>query len=108
MALKPSLNFVGHVNFHAKPGADYLEELAPSAVELGYFVLPQWRRRGFAEEAALGIMDWVRLVHGVTRLVVSVSPQNAASAAMARKLGFARIGSHIDEADGYEDVLALG
>jgi hypothetical protein len=27
---------------------------------------------------------------------------------MARKLGFARIGSHIDEQDGYEDILARG
>jgi hypothetical protein len=26
---------------------------------------------------------------------------------MARKLGFARIGGHIDQEDGYEDILAL-
>ena len=108
MALKPSLRFVGHVNFHARPGADYLKELAPGAVELGYFVMPQWRRRGFAEEAALGIMDWAQRAHGVSRFVVSISPRNAASVAMARKLGFTRIGSHIDEEDGYEDILALG
>ena len=31
-----------------------------------------------------------------------------ASVAMARKLGFVRIGSHVDEEDGYEDILALG
>jgi RimJ/RimL family protein N-acetyltransferase len=108
MALKPSLRFVGHVNFHSRPGADYLKDLAPGGVELGYFVMPGWRRRGLAEEAALGIMDWARRVHGLSRFVISISPENAASAAMARKLGFARIGSHIDEADGYEDILALG
>lgn len=108
MALKPGLAFVGHFNFHGKPGADYLKELAPGAVELGYFVLPAFRRQGFAEEAALGMMGWATRMHGVRRFVVSISPQNAPSVAMAHKLGFARIGSHIDEADGYEDILARG
>ena len=45
-------------------------------------------------------------VHAKERGEVSASPQNAPSVAMARKLGFARIGSHIDEEDGYEDILA--
>ena len=106
MALKPGLNFVGHFNFHSKPHADYLKELAPGAVELGYFVLPELRRQGLAEEAALGMMDWAARIHGVARFVVSISPENDPSVAMARKLGFARIGSHIDEEDGYEDILA--
>jgi ribosomal-protein-alanine N-acetyltransferase len=106
MALKPGLRFAGHFNFHTKPNADYLKELAPGAVEMGYFVLPELRRRGLAEEAALGMMDWAARTRGITRFVVSISPENAPSVAMARKLGFARIGSHIDEEDGYEDILA--
>jgi RimJ/RimL family protein N-acetyltransferase len=108
MALKPGLAFVGHFNFHTKPGADYLQELAPGAIEFGYFVMPGRRRQGFAEEAVLGMMRWAQCSHGIQRFVVSISPDNAASVAMAAKLGFARIGSHIDEADGYEDILALG
>jgi len=107
MALKPGLAFVGHFNFHTKPGADYLNDLAPGAVELGYFVMPAWRRRGFAEESALAMMDWATRFHGISRFVVSISPENAPSVAMARKLGFARIGSHMDELDGYEDILAV-
>jgi [ribosomal protein S5]-alanine N-acetyltransferase len=106
MALKPDLRFVGHFNFHTKPNADYLRELAPGAVEMGYFVLPEFRRRGLAEEAALGMMDWAARSQGVSRFVVSIGPDNAPSVAMARKLGFARIGGHIDEEDGYEDILA--
>jgi ribosomal-protein-alanine N-acetyltransferase len=106
MALKPSLRFVGYINFHSKPNADYLKDLAPGAVEMGYFVLPEFRRQGLAEEAALGMMDWATRTHGVARFIISISPQNAPSVAMARKLGFARIGSHIDEEDGYEDILA--
>jgi len=106
MALKPRLTFVGHFNFHAKPGADYLKDLAPGAVELGYFVMPACRRQGFAEEAALAMMEWATKAHGINRFVISISPDNAPSVAMARKLGFARIGSHIDDQDGYEDILA--
>jgi ribosomal-protein-alanine N-acetyltransferase len=108
MALKPSLRFVGHCNFHSKPNADYLKDLAPGAVELGYFVLPEFRRQGLAEETALGMMDWAARTHGVARFVVSISPRNAPSVAMARKLGFARVGSHVDQEDGYEDILARG
>ncbi len=110
MLLKPDLMLVGHCNFHSKPGAAYLAEVAPdlaelNAVELGYSVLPAFRRRGFAEEAAWGLMDWAGREHGVRRFVVSISPENAASVAMARKLGFARISGHIDTEDGYEDIL---
>jgi RimJ/RimL family protein N-acetyltransferase len=106
MLLKPDLIFVGHCNFHGKPGAEYLKDLAPGAVEFGYSVLPAFRRRGFAEEAAQGLMAWAGRAHGVRRFVISVSPRNAASVAMARKLGFARIGGHVDDKDGYEDILA--
>lgn len=107
MLLKPDLRLAGHFNFHSRPGAAYLREIAPGAVELGYSVLPEFRRRGLAEEAALAMMDWAVRSHGIRRFVVSISPQNAPSAAMARKLGFARIGGHNDEQDGYEDILAL-
>jgi ribosomal-protein-alanine N-acetyltransferase len=107
MALKPDLTFVGYFNFHSKPGAEYLREIAPDAVEFGYFVMPAYRRRGLAEEAGLAMMDWAARCHGMRRFVVSIRPDNVPSVAMARKLGFARIGGHIDQEDGYEDILAL-
>src|SRR5262245_42656810 len=44
--LKPDLGFVGHCNFHTRPGPAYLQELAPGGVELGYSILPAYRRRG--------------------------------------------------------------
>lgn len=106
LRLKPDLRFAGYFNFHSRPDPDYLRALAPGAVEFGYFVLPEYRRRGLAEETALGMMDWAARAHGIGRFVVSVSPENAPSVAMARKLGFARIGGHMDEEDGYEDILS--
>jgi hypothetical protein len=39
--------------------------------------------------------------------VISVSPANAASTTLAAKLGFEKIGGHVDEADGYEDIYLL-
>lgn len=107
LRLKPDLGFAGYFNFHTRPDPDYLRELAPGAVELGYYVLPEFRRRGLAEETALGMMDWAARMHGIGRFVVSIGPGNAPSVAMARKLGFARIGGHMDETDGYEDILSL-
>lgn len=107
ICLKPDLRFVGHFNFHTRPGPEYLRDLAPGAVEFGYYILPAFRRRGLAEEAARGMMDWAARSFGVRRFVVSVGPANTASVAMAAKLGFTRIGSHVDDEDGYEDILAV-
>lgn len=106
MALKPNLAFVGHFNFHTRPDPDYLRELSPGSVEFGYFVMPAYRRRGLAQEAASAMMDWAHKAQGIGRFVVSVSPENAPSVAMVRKMGFAPIGNHIDDEDGYEDILA--
>lgn len=107
LRLKPDLRFAGHFNFHTRPDPDYLRELAPGAVELGYYVLPEFRRLGLAEETARGMIDWAARTHGVGRFIVSISPENTPSVAMARKLGFTRIGGHMDETDGYEDILSL-
>ena len=96
---------VGHIGFHTRPGEKYLEELAPGGVELGWTVFGRERRQGYAREAAEGLMEWARRFHGVTRFVVSISPANLASLELARRLGFKRIGSHIDEEDGPEDIF---
>jgi RimJ/RimL family protein N-acetyltransferase len=37
--------------------------------------------------------------------VLSIRPDNTASQALAAGLGFVRIGSHIDDVDGLEDIL---
>jgi RimJ/RimL family protein N-acetyltransferase len=51
------------------------------------------------------MMRWARQTHGVIRFILSIRPDNTASQALAAQLGFVRIGSHIDEVDGLEDVL---
>ena len=106
MCERASGEAVGHIGFHTGPAPPYLEAYLPGAIELGFSVFPSCRRRGYAREAAIALMDWAYRRHGVTRFVVSIAPSNEASQRLARGLGFRKIGRHLDEIDGEEDVLA--
>jgi ribosomal-protein-alanine N-acetyltransferase len=102
---------IGHAGFHSAPDPDYLRELAPRAVEIGYSVCAPFQRNGYAFEAATGLMRWATDEHGVTDFVASISPNNAASLALLRKLESVyrveQIGRHIDPDDGPEDIYVL-
>lgn len=99
---------VGYIGFHTAPGAEYLQPYVPGGVEFGFTVYPPFRRQGYAREASQALMQWAHQVHGVTRFALTISPENTASQALAAGLGFVRIGSHIDEVDGLEDILEHG
>jgi len=105
MVLRSGPTLIGCIGFHARPGEHYLDDLAPGGIELGYRVFERWRRQGFASEASEGLMAWAHRQHRVTRFVVSISPTNHASLELARRLEFKRIGSHLDEEDGPEDIF---
>jgi [ribosomal protein S5]-alanine N-acetyltransferase len=98
---------VGHIGFHSSPGADYLAQWSAGGAEFGFAIFPPHRRKGYAREASLALMQWARDVHDVTSFVVTISPSNVASLALASGLGFVRVGAHVDEVDGPEDVLLL-
>jgi RimJ/RimL family protein N-acetyltransferase len=105
MILRERRVMVGHIGFHTAPGAEYLRPYAPGGVEFGFTVYPPFLRQGYAREASKALMGWAHQVHGVTRFVMTIRPDNAASQALAAGLGFVRIGSHMDEVDGLEDIL---
>jgi ribosomal-protein-alanine N-acetyltransferase len=105
IVLRGERRMIGHVGFHGRPGEEYLEALAPGGVEFGYTVFEKDRRQGYAREACETLMQWANRSHRVTRFVVSISPANVASLALAKGLGFSRIGSHVDEEDGPEDIF---
>jgi len=107
MVLRSEQAMVGHFGFHTAPGAEYLAPFSPAAVEFGFTVFPPYRRRGFAREASLAMMQWAGKVHGQRTFVVSIRPDNNASLGLAAQLGFVKIGHHIDEVDGWEDVFEL-
>lgn len=104
--LRETGEMVGHIGFHTRPDPPYLAEIAPDAVEFGYTIFALFRRRGYAEEAARGLMAWAAGEPEVERFILSISPENAPSLALAQKLGFARISEWIDEVDGLEWVFA--
>ncbi len=91
---------VGHIGFHGSPEA-------VGRAEMGYTVLPNCRRRGYATEAARALMDWAAGEHRVHRFFVSIAPDNGSSLAMAARLGFRQVGKQIDEEDGLEYVFEL-
>jgi ribosomal-protein-alanine N-acetyltransferase len=102
-----SREMVGHIGFHSSPGADYLAQWSPAGAEFGFTIFPPHRRKGYAREASLALMQWAREVHDVTSFVVTISPSNGPSVALASSLGFVRVGAHVDEVDGPEDVFVL-
>ena len=90
--------FIGNIGFHGKPNASH-------QAELGYTVEAPYRRKGYASEAALALIDWARREYAIRRFIVSVSPRNGPSLGMAAKLGFRQIGTQINEIDGEEYVF---
>jgi [ribosomal protein S5]-alanine N-acetyltransferase len=105
MAIRETGIMVGHIGSHTAPCADYLRPFSPEGVEFGYTVFPAYRRQGYAREAAIALMNWSHLSHAVKKFVMSVRPDNIPSQCLAAQLGFVRIGSHIDEVDGLEEIL---
>jgi [ribosomal protein S5]-alanine N-acetyltransferase len=107
IALRNGGEMIGHIGFHTAPGAAYLDHWCPGGVEFGFTVFSSQRRQGYAREAAEALIRWASEVHGVKRFVLTISPKNQPSQALAASLGFTRIGEHEDEVDGVEDVLSL-
>jgi len=96
----PDRPLVGHITFHDPPGPD-------DWVEVGYSVLPDYRRRGYAHEAVEALLDWATREHTILRFRASVSPDNKPSLGLVRKLGFREIGRQWDDEDGEELVFEL-
>jgi RimJ/RimL family protein N-acetyltransferase len=97
-AERPETIVVGHAGFHGPPDEE-------GRVEMGYTVIAEHRRRGYAEEAIRALMGWALSEQGVTRFRASVGPWNAPSLNLVRKLGFVRVGVQWDEEDGEELVF---
>jgi RimJ/RimL family protein N-acetyltransferase len=105
VVLRDGNQAVGHAGFHGPPGVNGLED--PEAVEIGYTVEPEHRRRGYAEETAAGLIAWAATQPGARRVIASIAPDNEPSLGLARKLGFQEHSRVIDEEDGEEIVFVL-
>jgi ribosomal-protein-alanine N-acetyltransferase len=104
-AIVRARQMVGHGGYDGPPGSN--PALAPDAVEFGYAIFVPYRGHGYATDAARMLMDLAEKRAGVRHFVLGISPTNAPSLAVARKLGFQRTGERIDDERGLEDVFEL-
>ena len=98
VAREPQPRMIGYINFHGPPSPE-------GWAEVGYEILPPYRRQGYATEAVKALFDWAHREHGVKRFRASVSPLNEASLALIKRLGFGPVGTQWDERDGEEIVF---
>jgi ribosomal-protein-alanine N-acetyltransferase len=75
---------VGDIGFHGQPDGGRLE--------IGFSVIPDRRRRGYAAEAARSIVGWATGQPGIREVVARSHPGNEASARTLTAAGFARVG----------------
>lgn len=57
-------------------------------VDMGYALLAEFRRQGYAREAAVAILDYARDAHALARVAAITLPDNATSVALLEELGF--------------------
>lgn len=89
---------VGKAGYHGPPDV-------AGMVEVGYAVVPELRRRGYARAALRRLLDRAADEPAVTVVRASVSPDNVASLALVDQHGFVRVGEQWDEEDGLELVF---
>ena len=78
---RESSTLVGSGGFKGSPNQDGM-------VEVGYSVLPQFRRLGYATEAVAGLLFWAFAHVEVTTAMAETSRENVASPRVLRTLGF--------------------
>ena len=98
--LRETGEIVGLVNFHAPPDADGM-------VEIGYSVVPEHRRRGYATEMAQTLWTYAASHPAVRTLRATFTPDNAASRAIIEAAGFVHVGEQDDDEDGLELIYEI-
>jgi ribosomal-protein-alanine N-acetyltransferase len=76
---------VGDAGFMGPPDED-------GSIEVGYSVIPERRRRGYATEGASAIVEWALSQPGVRVVVAGCDRDNAPSIRTLERLGFQRTG----------------
>jgi ribosomal-protein-alanine N-acetyltransferase len=99
MVRREDATIVGHCGFHGPP--DVI-----GRAEIGYTVFTAYRGQGFATEAARALVAWA-FGQDEEKVYATVSPANAPSLSVVKRLGFTQVGTQIDEVDGLELVFAI-
>jgi ribosomal-protein-alanine N-acetyltransferase len=84
MIERDSSTVVGDVGFMGPPDG--------GVVEIGFSVIPDRRRRGYATEAARSLVDWAFSEPRIREVSARTEPENEASARVLAATRFARVG----------------
>jgi RimJ/RimL family protein N-acetyltransferase len=72
------------------------------APDIAYAFVPTAGGRGYALEAAAGVMEYAHRALGLTRVVAIVQHDNERSIRLLQKLGYRQDGTVVDPRDGHE------
>ncbi|MFF2852428.1 GNAT family N-acetyltransferase [Streptomyces sp. NPDC058001] len=91
---------VGYAGFHGPPDETGM-------VELGYSVVPDRRRQGYARAMLTDLVRRAATEQDVRTIRVTISPDNTASRATIAGFGFEEVGEQWDEEDGLETIYEI-
>jgi len=91
---------VGRAGFHGPPDERGM-------VEVGYVVLPEHRRRGYARAALRVMLERAATEPAVRVVRASISPANTASRDLVAQFDFEEVGEQWDPEDGLETVFEV-
>ncbi|MFJ2201484.1 GNAT family N-acetyltransferase [Streptomyces violaceusniger] len=97
---EPDEAVVGYAGFHGPPDE-------AGMVEVGYTVVPGYRRQGYARAMLTALLVRAVAEPGITTVRAAISPDNNASLATIAGFGFTRVGEQWDERDGLEIVFEV-
>jgi RimJ/RimL family protein N-acetyltransferase len=97
---KDSKEVIGSTSFHGVPDENGM-------MEIGLGIEEEFRNRGYAKEALIGMWRWVSIQPGVKTLRYTVSPTNLPSVKIIEGFGFAYLGQQMDEIDGPENIYEI-
>ena len=82
---RESATVVGDIGFFGPPDAS-------GVLEVGYSVIPDRRRRGYATEAAIALVTWALDQPGIQAIDATCDADNVASILTLSRIGFRRTG----------------
>ncbi|MCW2929829.1 MAG: hypothetical protein JWM19_791 [Actinomycetia bacterium] len=91
---------VGRAGYHGPPDESGM-------VEVGYSVVPAYRRRGYARAALEAMLARAAREPGVRTVRATISPDNTASYNLVAQYGFAHVGEQWDDEDGLEIIYEV-
>ena len=98
--LKETKEVIGSTSFHGAPDENGM-------IEIGLGIEEEFRNKGYAREALLGMWNWVSTQPEVKTLRYTVSPDNLPSIAVINYFGFDYKGQQMDEIDGPENIYEM-